>query len=382
MFRLMNCPASHDMQRGLHEETNEDADAGTRIHAALAGLKVDLNHDEADMVEAAMMQEEKLMQPYSELQIESIREQRFGMTQFGNVIQMTPDSKAKIRFSGQPDVVHLCKTADGRIAAAVIIDYKTGRKPAPAADENAQLASLAVLVYRHFKVWNITAAIIQPWCGKPTTVHYDATALKQAERWLEEQLARVENSTPEDTKAGEWCQYCKAKAICPAFREAALAQVERIEPITLAGKDGKTQRAAMFARAMEMPPQMLAGLVNGLPMVERYVDAIKGAAKDRAANDPEFQRHFVLTEKQRRRSVSDVGKLFERCHSHGVTAEAFTAECSIPIGAVKTILRTATGRKGKDLDALIEATLEGVTERGKPSQELTPTTATIEDEQV
>lgn len=382
MFRLMNCPASHDMQRGLPEETNEDADAGTRIHAALAGLKADLNHDEADMVEAAMMQEEKLMEPYSELQIESIREQRFGMTQFGNVILMKPDSKAKIRFSGQPDVVHLCKTADGRIAAAVIIDYKTGRKPAPAADENTQLASLAVLVYRHFKVECITAAIIQPWCGKPTTVHYDTAALKQAEHWLEEQLARVENSTPQDAKAGEWCQYCKAKAICPAFRKTALAQVERIEPITLAGKDGKTQRAAMFARAMEMPPEMLAGLVNGLPMVERYVDAIKGAAKDRAANDPEFQRHFVLTEKQGRRSVSDVGKLFERCHSHGVTAEAFTAECSIPIGAVKTILRTATGRKGKDLDALIEATLEGVTERGKPSQELTPTTATIEDEQV
>jgi len=107
-------------------------------------------------------------------------------------------------------------------------------------------------------------------------------------------------------------------------------------------------------------------------MVKRYVATIEGVAKARAENDPEFQQFFTLKEKKGKRSISDVGKVFAACETHGVTAEQFTALCSIGLGDVKQLLKDATKAKGKALDKLHDEVLTGAVEIGKGSVELVP----------
>jgi hypothetical protein len=145
-----------------------------------------------------------------------------------------------------------------------------------------------------------------------------------------------------------------------------------IEPATIAGLDPETQRKAMWARALDLPAARLAAAMNGLAMVKRYVATIEGVAKARAENDPEFQQFFTLREKKGKRSISDVGKVFAACEKHGVTAEEFTAMCSIGLGDVRQLLKDATHAKGKALDNLHDAVLTGAVETGKGSTELVP----------
>ena len=111
-------------------------------------------------------------------------------------------------------------------------------------------------------------------------------------------------------------------------------------------------------------------------MVERYCDAIAGAFKQRveAGEVP----GFALREKKGRRSIADVGKVFERAAAHGVSAEAFTAECSLPLGSLKALLKGATGAKGKALEAIETECLEGAVEMSKPTFEVIETTNHIE----
>jgi len=79
---------------------------------------------------------------------------------------------------------------------------------------------------------------------------------------------------------------------------------------------------------------------------------------------------YSLRERKGRRSVSDVTTVFSRLSTHGVTGDAFAAECSIPLGAVKTLIKQSTGAKGKTLDSLVDEVLHDATETSKGSFEI------------
>lgn len=374
MSRLIACHASFHMEQAAPAETesNDEAASGTRIHSVLAH-KADastLNAAEIETLEMCLDQRQQLLTEWNEgnpmlTPDVTLLETRLGLTSSLQVMPVTPESKERFIFTGEPDLV--CIKGE----RAIIIDYKTGRGNTAKALENPQLASLTVLVWMAYpQVKTVRVCIVQPWAGKPTISDYSTNALTLAKSWLLETLRQVSEATPQDTKAGEHCQWCRAKAGCEAFKLAALKEIEVVQPMTLAGMEPETQSKALFARAMELPAPSLAGAVKGLSMVKRYVAAIEGAAKARAAEDAEFQQYFTLREKKGRRSICDVQAVFRRCTEHGVTPEQFTAICSATLGDLKDLLRTATGEKGKSLDAITEGVLEGACEVGKGSLEL------------
>lgn len=354
------------------EKENEDAASGTRIHAVLALLASadTLSFDEAETCEMCASQANEVIREWADCNLfaapeKTIREQRIGMTAIGSVIDVTPDSRADFIFTGQADLI-LVK--DG---SALVIDYKTGRGDTPVAKDNPQLAALAVLVRWRYRVSNVRVAIVQPWAGKPTIADYGDNALTLAHGWLMDTLQRAAKSTPDDARAGEWCKYCKAQAACPAYRAATLQQIEIIQPMSIAGMDDEGQRKAMFARAMDLPAESLAGAVRGLGMVERYVSAIKGAARLRAEEDEAFKKFYVLREKRGKRSITDVQTVAHRAFAHGVTVDDFTAACDISLKSTKELLHKATAAKGKALDAMLDEVIEGAHEVGSAVKELT-----------
>ena len=368
MDRLMNCPASFEMERlAPYDEGNEDAASGTRIHAVLAGFAGEdtLSAAEQETCEMCEAQAHAVIAEWGRADTtDIICEQRLGLTALGTVLDVTPESRASFIFTGQADMIVITEDA------ALVIDYKTGRGDTPVAQDNPQLAALAVLVSKRYKVPSVRVAIVQPWAGRPTVADYSTNALVLAEGWLQESLMRAVTATPDDAKAGDWCKWCKAKLACPAYSLAVHKEVEVIDPMSIAGMDNETQRKAMFARAMELPSERLAASLRGLGMVKRFIAAIEGAARDRAENDAEFQQFYTLREKKGRRSISDVQTVANRAFAHGVSVENFTACCSITLGDTKELLKGATGVKGKALDAIVEAVLDGACDTGKPTKEL------------
>jgi len=372
LHRIMNCPASHkaELAAGDVPEDTRDADHGNEVHAILAG-ELDEGNASTDAVQTAEMCENQCWELLNEWHgggaaADVYKECRYGLTRIGGVVEVTADTKADVIFSGQLDRLYVC----GR--RGLLIDVKSLRGDHASAIENPQLMSLAVLVAKKHKLETVRVALVQPLKGKPTTADFVGHGLKLAESWLLAALEAERNAGPDDRRAGKHCQYCRARFGCRVFQEFAIQQVEVIEPATIAGLDGESQRKAMWARALDLPAARLAAAMNGLAMVKRYVATIEGVAKARAENDPEFQQFFTLKEKKGKRSISDVGKVFAACETHGVTAEQFTALCSIGLGDVKQLLKDATKAKGKALDNLHDAVLTGAVEIGKGSVELVP----------
>lgn len=345
MDRLMNCPPSFDMERHApKEEPSEDAASGTRIHAVLALLASEdtLNAAEFATFEMCAEQAERVVAEWGGTDTTpTIREQRLGLTLLGTVLDVTPDSKASFIFTGQADFILI------KDDSALVIDYKTGRGDTAEAVHNAQLASLAVLVWKRFKVSAVRVVIIQPLAGKPTVADYTTNALTLAEGWLQNTLLQASTSTPEEARAGEHCKWCKAKAGCSSYREAALSQIEVVNPMTIAGMDDETQRSALFARAMDMPAERLAASMRGLGMVKRFVSAIEGAARTRAETDSEFQRFYRLETKPGNREIADAQAAANALAALGVTSDDIIAACSIPLGAMEEAARKRSGIKSQ-----------------------------------
>lgn len=381
MERLHHCAGSWHMEQAhaasaeaAYAEETAASESGTRIHAALAGLAPlsTLSVAEEETYDLCRAQGRRVMQEWSpEGTGIPVLERRLGLTAEGTVLDVTPQTRAQARFifTGRADLVIV------EDAAALVIDYKTGRHAATVAQDNPQLAALAVLVALRHQVQRVRVAVVQPWAGPPTVADYGVNALTLARSWL---LATLETAQQAEgarsLRCGAHCRHCRAQHACPAFQQQALREVERLRPLSVAVLPPQQQAAALWARALELTPQQHAAAYRGLELVERYVHAIRATFRQRveAGHVP----GWTLREKKGRRSIADVGAVFARCHAQGVSAEDFTSRCSIGLAEVKDALRRATGARGRALEELHTSCLGDAVTLGRPSFEVVPREST------
>ena len=366
--RLVECPPSHQMAFGLDDTESAVAASGTRIHAVLAGEAEmsTLSADEEQTHDMCKAQADDLIVQYiSNPEVLTLKEVRLGLTQFGKVVVVKDGARIALRFTGQADVIII----DGTFA--LILDYKTGRGDTAAAVDNHQLMALAALVSMYRPIETAAVAIIQPWAGKPTVAHYDTEALMLAQNTMISTLSKAETSTSADAVAGDHCKWCKAKMHCAAFQSAALSVTDAINAESISGTDEQV-KAQIFSRMGDhssMSNEMLLRIQEGgRKFMEWFLVAHDLELRKRiAAGEIDG---YSLREKNGRRSVSDVTTVFSRLSAHGVTGDAFAAECSVPLGSVKTLIKQSTGAKGKALDNLVDEVLHGATEISKGSFEI------------
>lgn len=369
MHRIANCPPSHQMEQLCGPgESNDEADSGTRIHAVLAGLAdvETLDAGEKETMDMCERQAKALVAEWSSgTDSVTLVEKRLWLNK-GTFVTGKPHSASK--FSGQADLIVIEK-AENR---ALVIDYKTGRGDQTEAVDNAQLAALAVLVANYTGVESVRVAIVQPWAGPPTIADYDEDALDQAGNWLRDKLRDAEHATPDQANPGPWCKYCRAAETlrCEAYRKSQETAIAPLQSADLAAMSPVDQRQALFERALELPADTLAGIIDKLAMLGRMIDAAKAAGKERAQSDPEFQAFYGIKEKAGIRKIRDVGAAFEAASAMGVSAADFTARCKLGLGDLRELLHQATGSKGRELESVLESVLVGNIEQGESSIEL------------
>lgn len=104
-----------------------------------------------------------------------------------------------------------------------ICDFKYGRGVLVTPDKNTQLLLYAIgALKRHHNrgVKQIELIVVQPRAGGVSRWMTDAVTLMDQEADL---LAAAERTKAPDAPlvAGDWCKFCKAKAVCPALRTKA-----------------------------------------------------------------------------------------------------------------------------------------------------------------
>jgi hypothetical protein len=374
--RLEACPPSFSMEQGMSDVTGEDAASGTRIHRWLETEAPEdwnaLSADEQDTATRCLDQANDLASLVGPVRFK-YRELRLGLD-IGGGVHSPKEAPARIyRVTGKADLV--CVGDD----TTLVIDYKTGRGEQSAAAENRQLRGLAVFAGRYFPPKRVVVAVVQPWAGQPSVAEYDSAALDRASAWLANLLEEARRTTHEDASAGDHCQYCRAKPVCPAFRAAALAPVQTLTSTPLPADDD-AKKAALFARSMEIPAETLGALLDQRRLLGWYVSAIEGAARKRI-DEGENIPGWALKATNPRESITNVGKVWEHLQPLGCSAGDFAAACTMTKTALNPLVRKVTGTKGRELAAAMAGVLEGAVTLGKPSRQLVSTNepASLED---
>lgn len=378
MFRTSNCPPSFKLAKFFKDPRTKDSDSGDVMHKAIElwpdpEAQVGLDHHQLQTVDMCIDWRNELLDNWiGEGDYTSHKERRIGLTILGKCVDVEDGKKLRLVFSGKADYTAI--SADGK--HGLVIDYKTLHGDHPAADVNDQLRSLAVLLHLRHNLESVRVAIVQPWKGKPTVADYDLEALKAAHAWVLESLKAERESTPEQTKIGEWCQHCPARVKC--LQKPVLATVES-KTQGIEHLDPETAKKAIWARAAELSDDELASRYKGLPIISWYAHAIEGNARARAIEGGSFAAYYTTKETNPKESIDDVKKVWGRLAALGTSADDFTAQCKTTKKGVALLARKATGLKGKALEAEISKILDGAVKKGKPTIKLVAAGAAIED---
>ena len=216
---------------------SEDAASGTRIHAALAGEKVELSESEATtarfLEERAQEQVERIFQGQP---FKTLRETRLWLTE-------------PWRLSGQFDAVHYNNEL------ALIVDFKTGfREPDPA-EQNAQLKVLAVLVAIHLPT--VKEVVIQLISG-PFGVFEARFGVPELMVAYDDILSTLKAINAPDAPlvpGVAQCHYCPAINICQAVKDEIVRPMTKLQ---LSALPTGGERAAKLLDEVEI----LAGLLK------------------------------------------------------------------------------------------------------------------------
>ena len=333
--RYALCPGSFLLEQSVHEPDTAGADAqiGNRIHGFLAGEKINLGDDEAKLAAICFSQEVEIAKavfPFQE-RLNITRERRLWAV----------DADFNKSWSGKPDVVY----NDG--LNALVIDYKTGRGTVEHATGNAQLRALAVLVNASFGPFGeVTVAIIQPLAGEPTTCTYGVEDLSRAEFEINSMMEDIRKPGQPRNPSADACKYCRAKGVCPE----AQAEVSKLP--TLVPRDGLE---------IVMTPEQIAEFLAKAPLAEAVIESVRGKAR-RMLEAGHAIPGWKLKPGSVRETITQPETVFGRFVEAGGTQAQFVVAISITKTKLKEAVRSATGRKGKELDAVVETILDGCTE--------------------
>lgn len=333
--RYALCPGSFLLEQSVHEPDTAGADAqiGNRIHGSLAGEDVTLDETEQHVAYHCRIQEIELVKTVFPFQkgLNITRERRLWAF----------DDGFNRSWSGKPDVVY----SDG--LNALVIDYKTGRGTVEHATGNAQLRALAVLVNASFGPFGeVTVAIIQPLAGEPTTCTYRSEDLSRADYEINRLMSDIRKPGQPRNPSAEACKYCKAKGVCPE----AQAEVNNLP--TLVPRDGLE---------IVMTPEQIAEFLAKAPLAEAVIESVRGKAR-RMLEAGQAIPGWKLKPGSVRETITQPETVFGRFVEAGGTQAQFVGAISITKTKLKDAVRSATGRKGKELDAVVETILDGCTE--------------------
>lgn len=250
--RFMNCPGSVSMCQSIGEAKKSYATAGDEAHALAAKvLRGEILYADFEKIE------DHAVRAY----VDYVKQNSSGTLWIENRLPL-------LGSSGQLDAWSENITG----SAADIFDFKYGVGVPLQAYENEQLAFYACALKEECpNLKSITCHLIQPRVESEelfsegdsniTTWTLPYQTIAKWKRKIAAALDRVEEA--KELKAGSWCQFCKAKAGCPAHlayaESTAVAQADYpSELIPMPGSAWLPDSVERLARVYRMKSQMTA----------------------------------------------------------------------------------------------------------------------------
>jgi hypothetical protein len=218
---------------------SDDAASGNRIHAWLNGEKPELTDSEATT--AANLKER------GDWQIERIFE--------GREYQQLREKRLWLHLDGKPALSGRFDVVSYTNELALVQDYKTGFREPDAAEDNAQLRVLAVLIALNLPT--VKEVIVQIVSGPfgITEARYSLAELSAAYEDIVKTLRAINAPDAPFNPSPEACKFCGAKLICQAIKDQVVKPLTKLQMSALP-LDGP--RAAKLLDEVEI----MAGLLK------------------------------------------------------------------------------------------------------------------------
>jgi hypothetical protein len=298
--RWINCPASVKLCEGIpNSPAGEAAQIGTAIHAVaetciLTGVPTSAFIGKE--IEGITITESNA--DFAQAHVEHVRdlELRLGFLKVEQFVTIYESDK--INLAGTADVLAYSFKSD----TLVIADLKTGRGYVDADSDQMKLYALGAMRTLKAVFRNIELAIIQPHHGEPRThkMTYDELADWSSQNLTPALVAIADGSTT-PTPSDKACQWCPAKATCPAHVEVFNEVVAQPAMHTMT----EDEIAAMLAK---------------VDMVEDYIKALRVYATARI-EDGAVIRGWQMQPKRALRKWTNETAAAEALMSHGISRE-------------------------------------------------------------
>lgn len=255
--RWTTCPGSYMAEKGQPDQQTEDAAEGEMLHAVVAGLAEGvLSDDQKWCVDFCRNTSDRLV---SELLAadpgKPIIEERLWLRD----ADLEPVASCRIDYA----IGGLHAEQDG--SAMLALDWKMGRRGAPAADINAQLRFTAAVLGQEFSPDIVYVGIVAPRVDgeRVTLAKFTAEQCRAAHAEMVAAAKRAMLPAQPRNPSPKACYYCRARgtAACPESIAAATA--------------------LSIAPGAELSCEVLATLLDRCDMAERVIDAIRAEGKRR-----------------------------------------------------------------------------------------------------
>lgn len=319
--RLELCPGSHALSQGLEAKTEKIGEEGTLLHEYVpAGLNLDhLDEDQKELVKSCRAYFEQLKAWYPEVTAWSHEEPLKLVHAF------------EILSEGTADLVG---EAPGYV---VIADWKFGYKETTQAEENAQVRTYAAMKMGETHIPKAYLHIHHPRLKVSTYTNMEMAAYKEAVERVQRIRARaLDTDAMQLNPSDKACEYCPAKALCPALKARSLA-------------------LSTVHSSQLVDPELMAGLLTKAKMVKKWAESVEYHAKAMALKNGGLP-GYKLRATKGRRSISDPQKAYDLVCGYFAPMD-FMKHCEINIGSLEDAF-VAAKRKSDERMTIVQAKSE------------------------
>ena len=347
--RWLNCPASVKLCESIpYQPAGEAAQIGTAIHevAETAYLTNASPYDWiGQTVKDIVITEQNA--DFAAAHVNHIRDLELRLGNLKVEQYVTAYKDKDIDLGGTADVI----AWSDEQSTLVIADLKTGRGYVDADSDQMKIYAIGAMRHTMTEFQNIELSIIQPHHGESRTHKITFMELNDwAASNLTPAIQAIKKGNTEPIPTEKGCQWCPAKAICPAQRKG-------FEVIAAQPDLTKMHKDDIKDIMVTLTSEQIADLLDRAPLVEKFIDAVRDHAVKRIEAG-EVIKGWQMQSKRAYRKWIDEKDAKIQLHDAGIPADQLvSSELISPSEAAKLL-----PKESKDLiDKLTRKESSGLT---------------------
>ena len=327
----LNCPPSARMQEKIPSESSVYAEEGTFAHSVCeykvrTYLRERVKRPQSEEYDSEEI--EQITDIYSEFVISTIEEIKKNGCEPLTLVEERVDYSYLVPSGfGTADMIVIGNDENGK-GLLHIADFKTGKGVFVDAEHNSQLmlyALGALHAYGYiYPIETIRMTIVQPRLDNISTFE---CSREELEAWGESirPIAKLAYEGDGEQKCGDWCRFCRAKPICRACADEALALAKE-EFLDLDGGaltpdqvNPGNSSAPVFKQPGLIPFHELEEILPTLNRISSWIESVFAFVTGEAINNGVPVKGYKVVEGRSKRVFTDLKAVVDTAMQNGYT---------------------------------------------------------------